>query len=231
MWNKKTTMSEPERVTLYWPQGPFFWKPRVKYAEGGALLNGERHGTWTFWYKNGQKQLHGEYAAGKKTGLWTKWDQNGAKITQGTFLQGKMHGKWVDWYANGQRAQKSFWVYGKRDGTWTQWQLNGDVKKTEKHDHRSEKDRGYSLHTDRETEEIIRSIQRKRLHRNWENLVGKTVARFVKPWQIACWVIFFLASFILINARTPWRSAGLAGIVALFMTSLMVWIYDRKRNE
>ena len=150
---------------------------------------------------------------------------------EGTFLHGKMHGTWVDWYVNGQRAQESCWVYGKRDGTWTQWDVEGRVKNTEKYDHRSERDMGYSIHTDRETEEIVRSIQRKRLQRNWENLVGKTLASLVKPWQIACWVIFFLVSFSLINAKTPWRSAGLAGIVALFITSVMVWIYDRKRND
>jgi hypothetical protein len=221
-------MLEPENVTQYWPGGPFFWQPKAKYAEG-SLLNGERHGKWIFWYKNGQKQLEGAYIKGKKTGTWIKWDQSGAKVTEGTFLHGKMHGLWTDWYMNGQKAQESYWVLGKRDGQWTRWNRHGDPEKVEHYDHRLERDQGYSIYTDLEAREIVREIQRKRLHCNWEMLVGKFVAALIKPWHVACWLLLFLVVFALINAKTPWRSAGLAGIAAFVITSLIAWVTDRRK--
>jgi hypothetical protein len=222
-------MSELERTTLYWPRGLLFWERRAKYAEG-QLLNGDRHGRWVFWYRNGKKQLEGEYTKGKKTGTWVKWDERGVRITEGEFLYGKMHGRWTDWYVNGQKTLESHWVHGKRDGNWTWWSMQGDMQKVETYDHRREPDRGYSIHTDLEAREIIRQIQKRNLQRSWEKLVGSFVGNLVKPWHIACWLLVFVLAFGLIHAKTPWRGAALAGIVALCVTSMVAWISDGKRN-
>jgi hypothetical protein len=223
-------MSIPEEITLYWPKGLLFWERKAKYAEG-RMLDGKRDGRWLFWYKAGQKQLEGEYIKGKKTGIWIKWDERGAKITEGEFLHGKMHGRWTDWYVNGQRAQESHWLHGKRDGTWTSWSMNGAVEKVQDYDHRREANQGYSIHTDLEAKEIVRQIQRGNLQRNWEMLVGRSIGAIVKPWYIACWVLVFIPVFGLIHAKTPWRGAVLAGIVALGITSVVVWTFDRKEHE
>jgi hypothetical protein len=195
------------------------------------MLDGKRDGRWTFWYKTGQKQLEGEYIKGKKTGIWVKWDERGAKTTEGEFLHGKMHGRWTDWYVNGQRAQESHWLHGKRNGTWTSWSMNGAVEKVADYDHHREADRGYSIHTDLEAREIVRQIQKGNLQRNWEMLVGRSIGTLVKPWHIACWVLAFIPAFGLIHAKTPWRGAVLAGIVALGITSVLAWTLDSKEHE
>ena len=223
-------MSEPEKTTLHWPRGVFIWQRRAKYAEG-QLLDGKRHGKWAFWYKHGQKQLEGEYIKGKKTGIWVKWNERGAKITEGEFLHGKMHGMWTDWYVNGQKAQESHWLHGKRDGKWTWWSSQGAVEKAENYDHRHEIDRGYSIHTDLEAKEIVRQVQQRNLQRNWEMLVGKSVGALVKPWHIACWVFVFIPAFSLIPAKTPWRGAAFASIVALGITSVLAWTFDGKKDN
>lgn len=223
-------MPEPVKTILYWPRGLLFWRRRVKYAEG-CLFDGERHGRWVFWYKSGQRQLEGEYAKGKKTGTWVKWDACGAKTTEGEFLHGKMHGNWTDWYVNGQKALESHWVHGRRDGKWTWWNVDGNVKKAEVYDHRHEADRHYSIHTDRETSEIVHRIHKENLQRNWERLVGRFVGSLVKPWHIACWVLIFVLTVKLLHAKTPWRGVALAGIVALGVTSVIAWTFDRKRHE
>lgn len=223
-------MPEPEKTTLYWPKGPYLWWPRVKYAEG-YLSGGERHGRWVFWYKTGQKQLEGEYIKGAKTGTWVKWDENGQKITEGEFLYGKMHGRWTDWHWNGQKALESQWVMGGRDGTWTYWSTDGSFVKTERHDHHFEEDKGYSIHTDLEKKEIVRGIQRDAVDRRWERLVGRYVASFLKPWHISCWLLIFISIFAILKHRTPWRSAALAGLMALLITSVLSWTLDRKRGE
>ena len=223
-------MSESEEITLYWPKGLLFWKHRAKYARG-QLLDEKRHGRWAFWYKSGQKQLEGEYIKGKKTGTWVKWDERGAKTTEGEFLHGKMHGRWTDWYVNGQKAHESHWLYGKRDGKWTWWTMDGAVEKTEIYDHRRETDQGYSIHTDLEAREIVRKIQKGNLQRHWEMLVGRSIGALVKPWHIACWVLVFIPAFGLIHAKTPWRGAALAAIVALGVTSVVAWTFDSKEHE
>jgi hypothetical protein len=222
-------MSELEKVTLYRPRGLAFWRPKVKYAEG-CLAEGERHGQWLFWHANGQKQLEGAYIKGKKDGTWTKWNDRGSKISEGSFLYGKMNGLWTDWHGNGQKAQESHWQMGKRDGQWTLWNKQGDMEETSTFDHRLEKDRGYSIHTDLEAKDLVREIQRKALQHNWEGVVGRTVAGFVKPWHIACWLLLFIAAYSLIEAKTVWRSVGLAGITAFVITSLLAWTLDNKNN-
>jgi len=220
-------MPTKQRITLYRPRGLSFWRPRAKYAEG-YVLEGERHGKWIFWYEGDQKQLEGEYTRGKKTDIWTKWSENGQKITEGQFLRDKMHGRWLDWHGNGQKALESHWVFGKRDGKWTYWATDGALQKTERYDHRVEKDKGFSIHTDLEQKRIVRQVQREGMQRDWERLVGRFIADLVKPWQIACWILIFLPAFCVIKAGNPWRSAVLAGIFALLITSLLAWSLDKK---
>jgi len=222
-------MPREEEIILYRPRGLGLWRPRVKYAQG-YLLQGRRHGKWVFWYKGGEKQLEGQYLKGKKTGTWVKWAENGQKISEGGFLYGKMHGTWTDWNGNGQEVLQSSWVMGKRDGEWTYWAPDGSLEKREHYDHRRERDRGYSIHTDLQEEEIIRKVQTERLHRDWERLVGRSVASLVKPWQVACWVLLFIPLFALVKAGTPWRSAAFAGILAFLVTALLTWSCDRKKR-
>jgi len=222
-------VSKTEKITLYWPRGLFFWKPKAKYAEGN-LLDGKRHGRWIFWYRSGQKQLEGEYTEEGKTGIWVKWDECGTKIVEGTFFHGKMHGRWIDWYVNGQKAQESHWYLGKRDGKWTCWNMYGIVEKVENHDHRHETERGYSIHTDLEARDIIRQVQKKMQQRNWEMLVGRLVGSLVKPWHVACWILVFVPALGLIRAKTPWRGVALAGIVAFFLTSVAAWAFNTRKR-
>jgi len=220
-------MLNPERITLYWPRGLYFWRAKAKYAEG-PLLEEKRHGKWVFWYLDGQKQLEGEYIKGNKTGAWIKWAEDGKKISEGEFFQGKMHGRWIDWHGNGQKALESKWVMGKKDGKWMYWSADGSVQKTENHDHRYEEDKGYSLYTDLEAKEMIRQIQRKTMDGHWERLVGKFVAGLVKPWHIACWILIFVPTLSLTKDKAPQHDIALAGILAMLITSLLAWGLDRR---
>jgi hypothetical protein len=219
-----------EKIILYWPKGLRFWRQRVKYAEGD-LLEGKRHGKWVFCYRSGQKQLEGQYAKGKKTGLWVKWAESGERLSEGGFQYDRMHGMWTDWHGNGQRALQSHWVMGKRDGKWTYWGANGSLKTMEHYDHRSEEDKGYSIHTDLEERQIMRKVQIDRVNRNWQGLVGKPVARLVKPWHVACWILIFIPIFALTRAGRPWRGAALAGMLAFLITSALAWGFDKKEHN
>lgn len=221
-------MSDLKDATLYRPKGLRFWRAGALYAKG-TLLDRKRHGRWEFWYENGQKQLEGEYVRGKKEGVWVKWNDAGGKINEGGFSHGKMNGKWTDWYKNGQKALESFWTLGRRDGTWTYWNTNGDVLKRETYKHSEERDLSYSIHTDVETKEIVKNIQRQRVFKTWESLVGTTVARILKPWHVGCWIMTFIPFFGLLKEKGEWRGVALSGILAFVVTGLVSWGLD-KRN-
>jgi len=224
-------VGKPQEVTLCWPRGLFFWRPKAVYAKG-YILEEKRHGKWTFWYKNGEKQLEGEYVRDKKTGLWVKWNQNGMRATEGEFLYGKMHGKWTDWHGNGKKALESHWVMGKRDGEWKYWNAEGSLEKTIGYDQNVEEDKGYSIHTDLETKQLIRDIQKRGVHGTWESLVGRSVAKLVKPWHVACWTLVFIPLLGFIKDKTPWRSVMLAAVLAFLVTGLFAWSLESKpRNK
>jgi len=220
--------NEMTETVVYWPKGLRFWRPTRVYAKG-TLLDGRRHGTWTFWYQSGAVELEGTYARGKKHGLWTKWWENGEKRAQGTCLHGRMDGKWTEWHPNGQKARESDWVNGRKDGRWSYWRPDGTLEETQTHDHRSEKPQEHAICTDLEARDMIKQINRDAFYRNWENMVGKTVARAVKPWHIACWIIIFVIGMGITN-NGPHKLQGiiLAAIVAVFITTLLGWVVEHR---
>jgi hypothetical protein len=222
-------MSEYEDVTLYWPRGVRIWNTNTPYARG-KIHDGERHGMWEFWYKNGRKQLQGEYIKGEKNGLWIKWTANGAKLSEVEFISGKMNGICTDWYENGQKALESMWVLGKRDGTWTYWNSDGTISKKETYNHRQEMDLGYSIHTDIEIRELVKKIQRENLARTWTRLVGPAIAKHAEPWQIACWLVFFISFFGLLKTKTQWKGVALAAILAFVTTSVITWALKKRES-
>ncbi|MEW6055529.1 MAG: hypothetical protein AB1540_02870 [Bdellovibrionota bacterium] len=61
-----------------------------------------RHGPWTEWYLNGQKQKQGDYFNGKRTGLWTWWYPGGLKMQQGKYLNDLPVGVWSYWDEQGK---------------------------------------------------------------------------------------------------------------------------------
>jgi len=55
--------------------------------------DGEKHGQWTYWYRNGQKDREGSYFHGEKDKKWIKWRPNGDKPWEKTYEQGVQIGK------------------------------------------------------------------------------------------------------------------------------------------
>ncbi len=135
-----------------------FYSPGVKKAEGSYLFakeitktnydywNGDvyssvvgkegvnqRHGKWTWWYKDGGKQLEGEFDADKAVGTHVWWHANGQKQAQGEFENGRETGKWMWWHANGQKMTEGQFANGTQSGRWTRWNELGLV--VESHDY------------------------------------------------------------------------------------------------
>ncbi len=87
----------------------------------------EKHGPWTSWFANGQKQLEGTYDHDVQVGQFTWWHANGQRALQGRFDNGKQDGTWTWWYANGQKSIQGEYAKGNPTGRWTWWKDDGRV--------------------------------------------------------------------------------------------------------
>jgi hypothetical protein len=134
----------------------------------------------------------------------------------------------MEWHPNGEKSRESYWVVGKKDGRWTYWQPDGSFDRTETYDYRKEPVQDRTVCTDLEARRMVRQIQREALHRNWEKMVGRPIANLIKPWHIACWVLFFVVGLGLAQDGSTARTMGLAAILALSVTSLLAWLFDGK---
>jgi antitoxin component YwqK of YwqJK toxin-antitoxin module len=87
----------------------------------------EKHGAWSSWHSNGQRQLQGAYEHDLKVGPFTWWHSNGQKALEGRFEHGKQAGRWIWWYANGQKSIQGEYANGNPTGHWTWWKQDGRV--------------------------------------------------------------------------------------------------------
>lgn len=104
-----------------------FWNGTATIKVVGTEGVNQRHGLWTWWYKNGQKQMEGRYEADMPVGKFTWWYPNGQKQLQGEYLAGKQQGKFVWWHANGQKQLEGAYLAGTLSGKWTRWNADGRV--------------------------------------------------------------------------------------------------------
>jgi antitoxin component YwqK of YwqJK toxin-antitoxin module len=71
-----TESDEPIASVADFPNG------RRKYE--GFLLDGEMHGTWTWWRTDGSRMRTGAFVRGKQVGVWRTYDRAGAVVKETT---------------------------------------------------------------------------------------------------------------------------------------------------
>ena len=75
------------------------------------LKDGKKHGLWTRWHKNGQKEWEANYKDGKEHGLWTSWYENGQKRSEKNYnYEALMTAK--SWKPNGEKCPVTKVKYG-----------------------------------------------------------------------------------------------------------------------
>jgi len=104
-----------------------FWEGVATTQVVGADGTNQRHGLWTWWHKNGQKQMEGRYEADQPVGKFTWWYPNGQKQLQGEYVAGKQQGKFTWWHPTGQKQLEGAYVAGVLTGKWTRWNAEGHV--------------------------------------------------------------------------------------------------------
>jgi len=64
------------------------------YATGaiqsrGNTLDGEMHGTWEFFRKDGSVMRSGEFDRGRQVGIWRTFDRTGRLVKETDFSKGR----------------------------------------------------------------------------------------------------------------------------------------------
>ncbi|MEX2141108.1 MAG: hypothetical protein WD894_17715 [Pirellulales bacterium] len=104
-----------------------WWDGVTTIAVTGKDGVNQRHGEWTWWHKNGQKQMEGRYVEDKPVGKFVWWYSNGQKQLEGEYVDGKQQGKFVWWHENGQKQLEGEYENGVQIGKWTRWSTEGKV--------------------------------------------------------------------------------------------------------
>jgi antitoxin component YwqK of YwqJK toxin-antitoxin module len=87
----------------------------------------QRDGLWTWWHKNGQKQMEGRYEADLPMSKFTWWYPNGQKQLEGEYANGKQQGKFTWWHPSGQKQLEGAYIAGVLSGKWSRWNADGRV--------------------------------------------------------------------------------------------------------
>jgi antitoxin component YwqK of YwqJK toxin-antitoxin module len=102
-------------------------------------LDGEKHGTCTYWYRSGQLKATGAMERGRFTGHWEWWRENGQPLQRGEFVDGEQHGLWQRHHDNGRLWDEGHWDHGTRSGPWRYYDTEGElVRKTNHRGRRSD---------------------------------------------------------------------------------------------
>lgn len=75
------TASEPIRENAYYSDGAIQWR--------GFKLDGEMHGDWEFFRKDGSLMRSGGFDRGQQVGIWRTYDRSGALVKETDFSDGR----------------------------------------------------------------------------------------------------------------------------------------------
>jgi uncharacterized protein len=102
-----------------------FWDGITTITVTGKDGVNQRHGAWTWWHKNSQKQMEGRYTEDAPVGKFTWWYANGQKQLEGEYTEGKQEGKFTWWHENGQKQMEGIYETGAQVGKWVRWNTDG----------------------------------------------------------------------------------------------------------
>ena len=124
------TTGTDEKVILDF-DGDSIYDPPLKKMEG-SYLSGDKEGTWTKWFANGNRKEESNFKTGKLSGSITKWYESGTKAEEGNYDNGKQNGKWTWYWESGIKKEITTFIDGQQEGLWITWYKDGSKKSERK---------------------------------------------------------------------------------------------------
>ena len=117
---KKSGVYDPNNglKTTFWDGTDI---PRTQYM----LKNGKFHGKYEKYYRNGNKELVGNYVNDKKSGNFKEYDENGNLMFSYRNLNDKLHGELIK-YEGSKIVFKKTYSSGLLNGKYEEFYLNGN---------------------------------------------------------------------------------------------------------
>ena len=114
------------------PHGPHaVWFYPIKGVKKGTLktqgtyADGDKTGTWTTWFPDGQKESEGVYKGRDKDGAWSTWFPDGKLASRGTYQSDQKTGTFETWFPNGQKESEGLYERGFLKGPLMRWREDG----------------------------------------------------------------------------------------------------------
>lgn len=88
----------------------------------------KQHGTCTWYYENGKKQLETSYNKGELDGLTVRWYFNGQKELSELYKDGKKNGRSVSWNTSGVKTEERTYLNDTLHGPYRLYHQNEVIK-------------------------------------------------------------------------------------------------------
>jgi uncharacterized protein len=95
-----------------------------KYSSG-SFSKGERSGTWTYYYRNGNLKEVTNYTEGSITGEAVAYHPNGQLRSVLPYMNGILHGHYKSYTVNGIIESDGYFKDGRRDNIWNNYFPDG----------------------------------------------------------------------------------------------------------
>jgi antitoxin component YwqK of YwqJK toxin-antitoxin module len=96
-------------------------------GEGIVNVEGDRVGSWKYYYEDGIIKSEGEYKNNRRVGVWKYYYHNGNIEQKGNFLHGVPHGQWIWYYETGNVKREEYYRLGKEDGESVEYDEYGEI--------------------------------------------------------------------------------------------------------
>jgi len=91
-----------------------FFIPTKKVKSRLVLENGEMHGEYLSYYRNGHIREKGHFKFGQKHSEWLCYYLDGELKSRYSWFDGKKHGEWIWYYESGKIMYKYNYIHGER---------------------------------------------------------------------------------------------------------------------
>ncbi|MFO7613809.1 MAG: toxin-antitoxin system YwqK family antitoxin [Bacteroidales bacterium] len=95
----------------------------------GEFIEGKKEGFW--FYRVGDSEVEGSYAAGMRNGLWKHYDLPAGMGRQktlrfeGRFIEDNPHGTHTYYWDNGKKKDEGNYIMGRKQGDWIHYDYEG----------------------------------------------------------------------------------------------------------
>lgn len=92
-----------------------------------SYQNGIMNGEITVYYKNGQISKRGQYKDGEYHGKWIGWFKNGTKSFEVNHDEGLLDGAYITYHENGKMKEKGIYNESQKTGKWEYFDNAGNL--------------------------------------------------------------------------------------------------------